>query len=183
MGMYDDVGDDDLGTLEVGWNPFRRRKKGGRGLQRRRGYPPPPRANHRPGRLPRRTDLRLQPLGMGASAFVVGGATILSLQQFPQRPFDGKRIVVDVTRSNAGASANGLLTMTRLDIGSDNQLVGSGSLSVGSFIANGVDVNLELDRAVPGIQVTMQFNISAAPTVAGDRVDFSATIFGVSLPI
>lgn len=170
MGMYD-VGDE-LGSLSIGWNPFRRHKKRGRGRKRHA-------LDHARNQLPQRTDLRLQPLGMGSSAFTAATPTILTLQQFPQRPFDGKRIVIDVTRT---ATATGLLTLTRLDIGSDNQLVSSGALSVGAFQAQAFDVNLELARAWPGIQITMQFNVSVLPAGA-DRIDFSATIFGVALPL
>lgn len=121
---------------------------------------------------------RLQPLGFGASAFTAASGTVLSLQATPQRPFKGQRLVVDITRT--GASATGLITITRLDVGTANQLVSSGPLSAAAFAATAFDVNLQLDPATPGILIVVQFAISAAPAAA-DRVDFSATMFGTAV--
>lgn len=176
---FDDLSDigDDLGTLEIGAGGWRRRiqRRRSRGMARRRvpasvlipsvpGVPMP--------------GLRLQPLGFGASAFTDTSGTILALTARPQRPFKGQRLVVDITRT--GPTATGLVTLTRVDVGTQNQLVSSGPLSASAFAATAFDVNLQLDPATPGIDMTLQFAISAAPGV-GDRVDFSATIFGTTV--
>ena len=168
-----DIGDDDLGSLEVGIrNPFRRRRRsgGGRGVPRRELIPGTP-GVPMPG-------VRLQPLGLGATAFTAASGTILALTAQPQRPFKGQRLVVDITRT--GASATGLVTITRLDVGTSNQLVASSALSAAAFAPTAFDVNLQLDPATPGITITVQFAISAAPAGA-DRVDIGATILGTSV--
>lgn len=175
---FDDLADlDDIVGLEIGRRRQRRQK------QRRGGGAA--RWQSVPGRrlIPRVPGVpmpgaRLQPLGFGASAFTAASGTVLSLTASPQRPFKGQRLVVDITRT--GASATGLVTITRLDVGTANQLVSSGSLGAAAFAATAFDVNLELDPATPGILIVVQFAISAAPAAA-DRVDFSATMFGTAV--
>lgn len=174
---FDDLADlDDVGTLELG----ARRRRSGRGV---RMY------GQRSTRVPARKLIpdipgvpmpgaRLQPLGMGSSAFTAASGAVLALTARPQRPFKGQRLVVDITRT--GATATGLVTITRLDIGTMNQLVSSGSLSASAFAATAFDVNLQLDPATPGIDIVVQFAISVAPGAA-DRVDFSGTIFGTTI--
>lgn len=168
----------DMGTLDMGdvgaWGRRRRRQKA-RGMTRQRtparllipavpGVPAP--------------GARLQPLGLGSTAFTAASGTVLALTARPQRPFKGQRLVVDITRT--GATATGLVTITRLDIGTMNQLVSSGSLSASAFAATAFDVNLQLDPATPGIDIVVQFAISVAPGGA-DRVDISGTIFGTTV--
>jgi hypothetical protein len=174
MARYiDDLADvgDDMGSLEladVGAFPFRRRKRGGTPYRKLvPGTPGVPNSG-----------LRLQPLGLGATAFTATSGTILALSAQPQRPFKGQRLVLDITRT--GATSTGLVTVTRLDVGTDNQLVGSGSISAGAFAANAFDVNLMMAPATPGITITCQLNISAAPTTT-DRVDIGGTLFGTSI--
>lgn len=175
---YDDLADvgDDLGTLDLA-------DVGGRGRGRmrsmmRRGRSTPARrlVPGTPG-VPAR-GLRLQPLGLGATAFTAASGTILTLTARPQRPFKGQRLILDITRT--GASSTGLVTVTRLDIGSDNQLISSGALSAGAFAATAFDANVSLDPATPGIDITVQMAISVAPGAA-DRVDVSGTIFGTAV--
>jgi hypothetical protein len=122
--------------------------------------------------------LREQPLGLGAVAFTNASGTILTLQASPQRPFKGRRLVLDITRTGAGAT--GLVTVTRLDVGSDNQLAGSGALSSSAFGATAVDVPLDLAPATPGILITVQLAVSVAPG-AGERIDVSGTLFGMTI--
>lgn len=172
---YDDLADvgDDLGTLEMAdVGAFRRRKRrgGGRSVPARMLVPATP-------GVPA-SGLRLQPLGLGATAFTATSGTLLQLQASPQRPFKGMRLVVDITRT--GVTSTGLVTITRLDVGTDNQLVGSGAISAAAFAATAFDVNISIAPATPGIQITLLFAISAAPTVA-DRVDIGATVFGMAV--
>lgn len=176
-----DLDDLDLGSLEIG----ARRARRGRQMVRSRGRAPARRGVSVPARrlIPRVPGVpmpgaRLQPLGFGASAFTAASGTVLALQASPQRPFKGQRLVVDITRT--GASATGLVTITRLDVGTANQLVSSGALGAAAFAATAFDVNLQLDPATPGILIVVQFSISAAPAGA-DRVDFSATMFGTAV--
>lgn len=122
--------------------------------------------------------VRIQPLGLGATAFTAASGTLLTLQASPQRPFKGQRLIVDITRT--GATSTGLVTISRFDIGTSNQLVGAGSISAGAFAATAFDANVSIDPATPGIQVTLTFNVSAAPGGA-DRIDVGATLFGTSV--
>ncbi len=175
---FDDLADleDMVGSLEIG-APRRGRlvRRGGRA--RGRGGVPARRLIPRVPGVPM-PGARLQPLGFGASAFTATSGTVLSLQATPQRPFKGQRLVVDITRT--GTTSTGLITITRLDVGTANQLVSSGPLSAAAFAATAFDVNLQLDPATPGILIVVQFAISAAPTMT-DRVDFSATMFGTAV--
>jgi hypothetical protein len=183
---FDDLSDlDDVGTLEladlvedVGWSPFGRRKK----RTARRGMPAGRRIPARqlmpavPG-VPNPA-VRLQPLGLGATAFTNVSGTLLQLQASPQRPFQGQRLILDITRT--GATATGLVTVSRLDVGTDNQLVGAGAISAAAFQATAFDANVRFAPATPGVLITVQLNISAAPG-AGDRVDIGGTIFGTTI--
>lgn len=181
--MGDDVGSLTIGDLQMmgalprnrGRNPGRR-GGGGRNGGGRNGFNPRRLVPRTPG-VPM-PGARLQPLGFGASAFTATSGTIIALQARPQRPFKGQRLVIDLTRT--GTTATGLVTLTRLDIGTDNQLVSSGALSAAAFAATAFDVNLQLAPATPGIDITVQFAISAAPTTT-DRVDFGATLFGTAI--
>lgn len=171
--------DDDVGTLELADYVG--------ALRHRR----PARAARRPGmNVPRQTQLvpsipgvpaagmRLQPLGLGATAFTATSGTLLQLQASPQRPFMGQRMILDITRT--GATATGLVTVSRLDVGTDNQLVGSGAISAAAFASGAFDANVRFAPATPGVNITVQLNISAAPT-GTDRVDVGATIFGTTV--
>jgi hypothetical protein len=175
-----DIADlEDMGSLEIGARKRRARaKRAKRAIRaaRRAGVPARRLIPRVPG-VPM-PGARLQPLGFGASAFTATSGTVLSLQATPQRPYKGQRLVVDITRT--GTTATGLITVTRLDVGTANQLVSSGSLSAAAFAPTAFDVNLQLDPATPGILITVQFAISAAPTMT-DRVDFSATMFGTAI--
>jgi hypothetical protein len=178
-----DLDDLDLGSLEIGARRARRGRQmarrggGGRQMARRGVSVPARRLIPRVPGVPM-PGARLQPLGFGSSAFTAASGTVLALQATPQRPFKGQRLVVDITRT--GASATGLVTITRLDVGTANQLVSSGALGAAAFAATAFDVNLQLDPATPGILIVVQFAISVAPGAA-DRVDFSATMFGTAV--
>lgn len=123
---------------------------------------------------------RLEPLGFPAFAFVVGGATTITQQATPQKPFKGSRLVIDTARTNAGASASGLVTVTSLKVGVREVLVSAQPIGAGSFAPNAFGVELMMDEAVPGVLITLTLAISAAPTVVGDRVDCAGTIIGLS---
>ncbi len=174
--------DDIVGALTVGEYLGAPRRRGGyvRRAPQRSGYKlmrpqqnMVPRVPGVPG-----AGMRLQALGFGAQAFTNTSGTSLTFVANPQRPFQGKRLVVDLTRT--GASATGLVTLTRLDIGSNNQLVSSGAVGIAAFASTAVDVNLELDVAGPGITITAVLAVSAAPT-ATDRIDISVSLLGAAI--
>lgn len=122
--------------------------------------------------------LRKSYLPMGAIAFIVGGLTSLPITVQPQKPFRPMRVVFDFARSNAGGSANGLLTMTDLSVGQNRQPAAAGAAPLGAFAPTAFDVDVDFDPANTSINVSAQVAISAAPTVAGDRVDVSGVLFG-----
>lgn len=189
--FFDDLSDldDDIGTLELAdyvgspWSRMRQMRRraparGRYGMQSAAARKVPARQliPQVPGvPLP---GVRLQPLGLGATAFTATSGTLLQLQASPQRPFQGQRLILDITRT--GATATGLVTVTRLDVGTDNQLVGSGAISANAFAPTAFDANVRFAPATPGVLITVQMNISAAPTMT-DRVDVGGTIFGTTV--
>jgi hypothetical protein len=176
MGYYDDA----LGTLEMGDTYL----GAARGRQMARGN-----SNvRRPPSVPRSTlvpnvpgapqpGLRLQPLGLGATAFTATSGLLLALQASPQKAFKAQRLIIDITRT--GPTATGLITVTRIDVGADNMLVASGPLPASMFASNGVDLNVSFSPATPGITITVQVACSLAPT-APDRIDVSGGMVGTS---
>ena len=162
--MAIDIGDD-MGALEMG--AFgRRKKRNRRGIQK----------FSRPGLPPR--DYALQPLGLGTITFNLTSGLILNLVGSPQRMFRGQRLVLDITRT--GATATGLVSVARMDIGVDNQMISTQGVPAAAYGATAVDTNVRFDDCGPGITVTVQCTISAGPT-GTDRVDVGGMIQGTSL--
>lgn len=122
--------------------------------------------------------IRLQPLGLSTVAFTATSGTALNATTRPQRPFKGKRLVCDIART--GTSATGLVTITGLFVGTNNQFVSSDPIGAGAFAATAFDVNLELAACTTALDVRVSYAISAAPTMT-DRVDIASTIFGESV--
>lgn len=122
--------------------------------------------------------LKLQPLGLSSIAFTAASGTALSMTASPQRPFKAKRLIMDFTRS--GATATGLITVTSINVGTDNQLVGTGPLPAAAFSVTAFDANIAFAPATPGIQIAVGVSTSLAPT-APDRIDVAGALFGTSL--
>lgn len=187
--------DDDLGTLDMGAPAFPF-------AQQRYGYAPQRQAPRFGGRMipaaiarsmppqgvPRsylypqnpgapQVGLKLQPLGLGQVAFTATSGTLLNLAASPQRAFKAKRLIVDITRT--GTSATGLVTVNAVNVGVDNQLAGSGPLAAAAFAATAFDANIEFAPATPGITITVQLAITAAPTMT-DVVNAAGVMFGAS---
>ncbi len=172
---FDDLSD--VGTLELAdYVGAARRQAARRPTPRGRAVPARQLIPNIPG-VPM-PGVRLQPLGMGATAFTATSGTLLQLQASPQRPFQGQRLILDITRT--GATATGLVTVSRLDVGTDNQLVGSGAISAAAFQPTAFDANVRFAPATPGVNITVQLNVSAAPTMT-DRIDIGGTIFGTTV--
>lgn len=186
---YDDDYFDDLGALQMG-APFAMPFGGGRPMAPQRyaqspqRYAPSPRTvvprqyliPQNPG-VPR-PGLKLQPLGLSSISFTATSGTALNMTASPQRPFKAKRLIIDFTRS--GATATGLVTVTSINVGTDNQLVGSGPLPAAAFAVTAFDANIEFAPATPGIEVSVGVSITAAPTMT-DTIDVAGALFGTSL--
>lgn len=158
------MGYDDLGALEVGW---------GRKRKRRRGQPSG--FGGQPG-VPKR-GWHLQPMGLTPVAFLAASGLLLNMTARPQRPFKGQRLVLDVTRT--GATATALITVNRIDVGADNQLISSGPLPAAGYQATAIDTNVVFDVAYPGIDITVQLAATVAPAGA-DRIDVGGMISGTA---
>lgn len=119
--------------------------------------------------------VKLQPLGFSAVAFTATSGTALTATTRPQKPFKGKRLVVDTART--GTTATGLLSVTSLTIGVQNQFVSTGAIGAGSFAAGAFDVNMELSACSTALDISVNYALSVAPTTT-DRVDVGTTLFG-----
>lgn len=170
-----------IGTLDIGdaeWAddladvgaPMRARGRGAMRLPARRLIPRVPGV---PG-----PGLRLQPLGFPTVTFTAVSGTVLRTTSRPQRPFKGKRLVVDIART--GATATGLITVNFITIGTDNQFVSSGPVGAAAFAPGAFDVNIELAAASTAIDITLEYATSLAP-VAPDQIDVGTTLFGEAI--
>ncbi len=188
LGDDDDDDDDDdlLGDDILGARRRRRRRGRGRGRGRRaisRYRGTAKRAALRKALVPKTPGVpkpggREWPLGFGVFTFVNAGVTTNTFTASPQRPFKGIRLVVVVNRS-AGAVAE-LVSIAALNVGQSNQLVGASALPAEGFAQNAFQVTLALDPATPGIDITIQMNISAAPGL-GETVTVSPMIIGLAV--
>lgn len=119
--------------------------------------------------------LRLQPMGFPILRFNATSGTALSTVQRPQRPFKPKRLVVDIART--GATATGLISVTGLFIGTNNQFVSLGAIGAGSFAPTAQDTNLELCASTTALDITVQYATSVAPG-GTDTIDVATTLIG-----
>lgn len=119
--------------------------------------------------------VKLQPLGFSTVAFTATSGTALAATTRPQKPFKGRRLVVDIART--GTTATGLITITSITVGVNNQLVSTGAVGAGAFAATAFDCNVELSACSSALDIAVNYAISAAPTMT-DRVDIATTLFG-----
>lgn len=119
--------------------------------------------------------VKLQPLGFGNVTFSASSGTALAASTRPQKPFKGRRLVVDIARS--GATSTGLVSITALSVGVNNQLVSQGAVGAGAFAAGAFDCNVEMSACSSALDITVNYAISAAPTTA-DTVVVGTTLFG-----
>lgn len=118
---------------------------------------------------------KMQPLGFNAVAFTATSGTALPATTRPQKPFKGRRLVTDIART--GVTATGLITITSILVGVNNQLVSSQPVGAAAFAAGAFDVNVSLSACSSALDITVNYAISAAPTTT-DRVDIATTLFG-----
>lgn len=114
------------------------------------------------------------PLGFGNQSFSSTSGTTLTFTARPQAVFRGRRLVIDLTRTG---SPTGLVTLTSLLIGTRNQLVGTLGIPVTTFAGTAFGVDMMLDPAAPGIDITITLVTSAAPTTT-DLITCGAAIIG-----
>lgn len=122
--------------------------------------------------------LRLQPMGLGNVTFTATSGLTLPVSSRPQRPFKGKRLIISIARS--GATATGLVTITSLDVGTNNQFVSAAPIGADAFAAQAYDTNLELAACTTALDITAVLAISVAPTMT-DTVACNATLIGEAI--
>lgn len=118
------------------------------------------------------------PIGFGVQSFTSTSGTILTFTARPQAVFRGRRLVIDVSRT--GTTATGLLTLTSLLIGTRNQLIGTAGIPVATFAGGAFGVDLLLDPATPGIDMTLTLTTTLAPGTT-DRIDVGAALIGTGI--
>lgn len=121
---------------------------------------------------------REQPMGFSPVQFTDASALILELEANPDRPFKGRRLIVEAVRSASGIG--GLLTVRRFDIGGKNQLVSREPVIFGAFQADATLSILLLDPITPGVPAVLEVEASVQPTAAA-TVDVGATLYGLSI--
>lgn len=119
--------------------------------------------------------VKLQPLGFNAITFTATSGLTLPATTRPQKPFKGKRLVADIART--GTTATGLVTITSLTIGVNNQFVSTGPVGAGAFAAGAFDTNVELSACSTALDITVNYAINVAPTMT-DTVAIATTLFG-----
>ena len=122
--------------------------------------------------------VKLQPLGFGVITFTATSGTALPAITRPQKPFKGRRLVVDIART--GATATGLITVTSLTVGVNNQFVSTGAVGAGAFAATAFDCNVELSACSSALDITVNYATTLAPT-APDTISIGTTLFGESV--
>lgn len=119
--------------------------------------------------------VKLQPLGFGNVTFGAATGTALIATTRPQKPFKGRRLICDIART--GASATGLISITAITVGVNNQLVSTGAVGAGAFAPGAFDANVEMSACSSALDISVNYAISAAPTMT-DTVVVSTTLFG-----
>lgn len=153
IGADDILGDDILGDDIIGDDDVMGARRSGRGGWRarlRRGAPgaPPP-------------SEMMMPLGLGQVIFTSSSPTTQTMSASPQLAFRAERLILTVARS-AGAASIGV-AVRDLRIGQRSQLVSAQSIPAEAFAPSAFGVRLALDPAAPGLTVTLDIAVSAAP--------------------
>jgi len=179
LGLLLDAGDDDDDELGARRRKTRTRARRGRSMSSRGSRVRALRnqlVSSVPG-VPAR-DKREYPLGFNVVTFVNAGVTQQQLTASPQMPFKPERLVLVVSRSS-GALAEAV-SLESLFVGQKNQLVSGDSLPAEAFAPDAVGMRLDLDPCTPGIDVTMDVSVSAAPGV-GETIRVAPMLVGEAI--
>lgn len=176
MGMYDDMGADPDAIVLAGGGY----SDMGAGRPRVRGAygAPAPRRQALAAYQPDANGIAVDQMMPFTTGTFTSTVAVLNLTAQPQRAFQVRRLVID--RLNTGATAIGLLLVTGLVVGADQQLVNTGSLPATMFSPTAVGVALKPAAARPGITVTLSLQLQGALT-APDTVFVVAAAVGPAL--
>lgn len=119
--------------------------------------------------------VKLQPLGFEDVVFTATSGTALPATTRPQKPFKGRRLVVEIART--GATATSLVKVTSLTVGTNNQFVSTSPTSAGAFAGGNFDVNVELSACTSALDMAVNYSIRTAPTMT-DTIEVGTTLFG-----
>jgi hypothetical protein len=122
--------------------------------------------------------VKLQPLGFSDVVFTATSGTALPAETRPQKPFKGRRLVVEIART--GASATALVKVTSITVGTNNQFVSTQSTSAGAYAGGNFDVNVELSACTSALDIAVNYSIRTAPAMA-DTIEIGTTLFGESV--
>lgn len=179
-----EIGDDNImGALDIGDLEYVNSLADVGARRRRRGRAMAPRVPYRrfvsptPG-VPNR-GAGLAPLGLPNIAFTATSGAALQQQTQPQRPFVPKRLIITVTR--VGATSTGAVTVTRLDIGADSQLVGANAVPVEMFAAGAFDLNLQFKPAQLGSLVVVGAALGTPALTMTDTVTLTIGFMGETI--
>jgi len=121
---------------------------------------------------------RVQPLGFTPGRFTDTSGANLDVTATPQRPVRGGRLVG--TYSRVGTTANGLLFLNSMSVGTDGQLLSSDPIGFDMLAPNSFGVGVNFSPASVGNQLVAQVAISDIPA-AEDSVPFSLAIWGLTV--
>lgn len=116
------------------------------------------------------------PLGLGIVTFTSATPTSLTLIATPQRAFRGERLILEISKNGPGVQTS-LVVLSDFKVGDISQKIGGGVLPAAVFAADAFGVRLMLDGAVPGVQISLTFDIGSAPAV-GESIQVSGAIIG-----
>lgn len=122
-------------------------------------------------------DEAMWPLGLGVITFDSTTGTTLALVVTPQRPFRGERLVIDTRRNGASAQLQ-TVVINDLRVGDVPQRIGGGLLPAEIFRPDAFGVRLSLDASVPGVLVTLGFQLIGPALAVGDSITLSAGVVG-----
>lgn len=170
MASYDDFGDDFSGDDDMGAVMVRNQRGSVRApsiINRIAGVTKP--------------SSKDVPLGFGSQTHTdlvqpTGGTLVAR----PQVPFRGRRLVIQVTRNAAAVAAGLAVNLTALLVGSKNQLAASTAVPADVFGSTATNVELMLDSATPGIDISLIYSFTAALAV-GEIIIVQAAIIGDSI--
>lgn len=123
--------------------------------------------------------VKLQPLGFGVVTFTATSGTALTATTRPQKPFKGRRLVVELART--GATATGLVSIASVTVGVNNQFVSTGAVSAGAFAATAFDCNVELSACSSALDISVNYVLSPPAITMTDTISVGTTLFGESV--
>lgn len=110
------------------------------------------------------TKLKRLPLGIGSTSVAANNAAVITVT--PQLPFKLERFM---------SQSTGLL-ITDIKVGTNSQLVGSGSIPIEIFARDTQGMELKGDTAVPGVDIALMVSngTAGALTCAGAYIGLAA---------